>query len=567
MNKIKIPVYIILISSVLFSLSTLSFSFDISLLAFPLSIIYAAIVFYFLYLKALSKKEFKAALVSRKLLQYICFVFFLTFILRRAGKYETFYWLDVVSVFLWCVTFVVSLIILHYFKDKRLYSLEESWKNFKKPTGKIIAVSKENRKSFFREIVDWIDALFQAIFMVLLIQIFVFQLYVIPSESMVPYFLIGDRVVVFKIFSGPKFPLSEVGLPDFKKYKRGDVVVFRNPHYSLDRKSEIKTVLSQIIYMLTFTGVNLNVDENGEIKADPLVKRICGEPGEQLVMQDGILYARTKENNAFIPVEYDSKVAAWNLNPLLESRAKKKQIQYVPLTQSQYDQMILTEDMKNNLDIEKTIEECKLIAEKIKKSNINLVEFQDYFNSVFHFNGNPFSSVENFVHFMTDWINTKNESLQKISNDIYSLSNYKLNLLIKLNVGKIVLQFIKLKDSPLEKDFSSDSVIEECSKNIELLYNYLRILDSRNMPVFPPNNQDGSAQYIPENCYFMMGDNRFNSLDMRHSYDFKLKTLSEFDDFSASYFSNMAPQTVNQKYILGTTCFRFMPVNRIGVLK
>ena len=406
MNKIKIPVYIILISSVLFSLSTLSFSFDISLLAFPLSIIYAAIVFYFLYLKALSKKEFKAALVSRKLLQYICFVFFLTFILRRAEKYETFYWLDVVSVLLWCVTFVVSLIILHYFKDKRLYSLEESWKNFKKPAGKIIAVSKEKRKSFFREIVDWIDALFQAIFMVLLIQIFVFQLYVIPSESMVPYFLIGDRVVVFKIFSGPKFPLSEVGLPDFKKYKRGDVVVFRNPHYSLDRKSEIKTVLSQIIYMLTFTGVNLNVDENGEIKADPLVKRICGEPGEQLVMQDGILYARTKENNAFIPVEYDSKVAAWNLNPLLESRAKKKQIQYVPLTQSQYDQMILTEDMKNNLDIEKTIEECKLIAEKIKKSNINLVEFQDYFNSVFHFNGNPFSSVENFVHFMTDWINT-----------------------------------------------------------------------------------------------------------------------------------------------------------------
>ena len=53
MNKIKIPVYIILISSVLFSLSTLSFSFDISLLAFPLSIIYAAIVFYFLYIKAL----------------------------------------------------------------------------------------------------------------------------------------------------------------------------------------------------------------------------------------------------------------------------------------------------------------------------------------------------------------------------------------------------------------------------------------------------------------------------------------------------------------------------------
>ena len=139
MNKIRIPVYIILISSVLFSLSTLSFSFDISLLAFPLSIIYTAILFYFLYLKALLKKDFKSVIVARKLLQYICFLFFLTFILRRAGKYETFYWLDVVSVLFWCVTFVVSLVILHYFKDKRLYSLEESWKTFKKPSGKIIS--------------------------------------------------------------------------------------------------------------------------------------------------------------------------------------------------------------------------------------------------------------------------------------------------------------------------------------------------------------------------------------------------------------------------------------------
>lgn len=567
MNKIRIPVYIILISSVLFSLSTLSFSFDISLLAFPLSIIYTAILFYFLYLKALLKKDFKSVIVARKLLQYICFLFFLTFILRRAGKYETFYWLDVVSVLFWCVTFVVSLVILHYFKDKRLYSLEESWKIFKKPSGKIIAVGKEKTKSFLHEIIDWIDALFQAIFMVLLIQIFVFQLYVIPSESMVPYFLIGDRVVVFKIFSGPKFPLSEVGLPDLKKYKRGDVVVFRNPHYSLDRKSEIKTVLSQIIYMLTFTGVNLNVDENGDVKADPLVKRICGEPGEQLVMQDGILYARTKENNEFIPVEYDTKVAAWNLNSLPEARSKKKKIQYIPLSEIQYDQMILTEQMKNNLDILDAQKECLEIAEKVKKSGQMILQFENYFDSVFHFNGKPFSSAENFNHFMTDWINTKDESLQKISNDIYALSNYKLNLLIKLNVGRTVLHFINLKQSLKAELLVSDSVIEECSKNTEFLYNYLRILDSRNMPVFPPNNQDGSPCYISDNCYFMMGDNRFNSLDMRHSYDFKLKALSEFDDFSACYFSNMAPQTVNQKYILGTTCFRFMPVNRAGVLK
>ena len=44
------------------------------------------------------------------------------------------------------------------------------------------------------------------------------QLYEIPSESMVPTFLVKDKVFVSKIDCGPKFPLTDVGLPDFRKY-------------------------------------------------------------------------------------------------------------------------------------------------------------------------------------------------------------------------------------------------------------------------------------------------------------------------------------------------------------
>ena len=71
---------------------------------------------------------------------------------------------------------------------------------------------------------------FFVIFTVLIFQIFLLQLYEIPSESMVPTFLVKDRVFVSKIDCGPKFPLTEVGLPDFRKYKRGDTIVLRNPH-------------------------------------------------------------------------------------------------------------------------------------------------------------------------------------------------------------------------------------------------------------------------------------------------------------------------------------------------
>ena len=42
----------------------------------------------------------------------------------------------------------------------------------------------------FFEIVDWIDAFFWSIFTVLIFQIFLMQLYEIPSESMVPTFLL-----------------------------------------------------------------------------------------------------------------------------------------------------------------------------------------------------------------------------------------------------------------------------------------------------------------------------------------------------------------------------------------
>ena len=65
----------------------------------------------------------------------------------------------------------------------------------------------------------------------------------------------------------------------------------------ISHKFEVKTFILQMVLMFMFTKVNLNVDESGEIKADPLVKRVTGLPGEQLVMQDGVLYSRTTDTD------------------------------------------------------------------------------------------------------------------------------------------------------------------------------------------------------------------------------------------------------------------------------
>ena len=565
-KRLKLFIFIELAAAAIFTLLNLSFHADISLLAFPLSMIYLAVTCWFLLKKLVFDTDGTYIYAAIKLNEYLPYFLFITFIIRRAGKTGTPFIVDVLAVISWFVIFVLA-----FFNSRVLYPE----KNIKIVQGwKIIPVERKF-KGFAKvvyEFVDWIDAFFWSIFTVLIFQIFLMQLYEIPSESMVPTFLIKDRVFVSKIDCGPKFPLTEVGLPDFRKYKRGDTIVLRNPHYSMDRKSEVKTVTSQLIYMFSLMTINLNKDTDGELKADPLVKRITGLPGEQLVMQDGTLYRRTASSDVFEPVQLDSKYAVWNLNSV--NPKLKSNIQHFPFNTEKYQQMLDYEEARRNYDLASAEFQAKELARQfynlrvVNKDAGKFTAPELYEGILFRNRMEIFKNMylqeggaEWFENFMTSWISSKNDV-----RDYYSESNYRLNVMAKIIFGKMMVEYAKYySDGFDQSQWDSQKVIKGLMDEIELHYWYVQnLLDSRNMPVFPANDAAGNPQYIPENCYFMMGDNRFNSLDLRHSYDYKETALAKTDPLSISYYSIMSPQYINKKYIIGKPVFRFWPLGRLG---
>ena len=99
-----------------------------------------------------------------------------------------------------------------------------------------------------RAVLEWLAVVIGALTAALLIKVFLFQAFFIPSESMLPTLGIGDRVLVNKL----AYSLGDV--------ERGDIVVFDKPESLPD------------------TGV------------DEFIKRVIALPGDTLESRDGVVY-------------------------------------------------------------------------------------------------------------------------------------------------------------------------------------------------------------------------------------------------------------------------------------
>ena len=210
------------------------------------------------------------------------------------------------------ISIQLYLFIITVFYTKTRLGTRKVRANLSIPTeDEYVKEKPERLQRILIRIYSWIDALLDAAIMVVLINIFVFQLYVVPTESMVPTLLVNDRPFVVKLLDGPKLPVTNFGLPRIRTPERGDIVVVRNPRYDQSPAAEARKLLSDIVYMLTFTGVLIDrYDENGLEKADPLVKRLVGVPGETIEMAAQTIYIRSDGAEPFtvLPVHNNEQL-------------------------------------------------------------------------------------------------------------------------------------------------------------------------------------------------------------------------------------------------------------------
>ncbi len=108
-----------------------------------------------------------------------------------------------------------------------------------------------------REIREWVESLAIALVLALVIRTFVVQAFKIPTGSMRPALVEGDRVLVNKfIFK-------------FKEPQRGDIIVFRFP--GDDKKDFIKRLIATGGESVEIKGRDIFVD--GELIEEPFIVR------------------------------------------------------------------------------------------------------------------------------------------------------------------------------------------------------------------------------------------------------------------------------------------------------
>ncbi|MDR3226103.1 MAG: signal peptidase I [Prevotellaceae bacterium] len=180
----------------------------------------------------------------------------------------------------------------------------------------------KDKKGEAKGVRGWIDAIIFAVVAVTFIRIFFVEAYTIPTGSMEKSLLIGDYLFVDKITYGPRVPNTPLSfplvhnvlpftqitksylewiqwdykrLPGLRKIKRDDIVVFNFPHGDT---VFVKAPTMDFYEWRRGNGANANIPSEYIVrpvdKKDHYVKRCIAIAGDSLKIIDGDVYVNGK---------------------------------------------------------------------------------------------------------------------------------------------------------------------------------------------------------------------------------------------------------------------------------
>ena len=174
-----------------------------------------------------------------------------------------------------------------------------------------MAMVKHKRKSVLRE---WVESIFIAFILAMFIRTFIVQAFKIPSGSMRPTLMEGDRILVHKFIYGAKIPFTDFRLPGFSKPKRGDIIVFIYPKDT--KRDFIKRLIAIEGEIVKISKGKINID--GQPLDNPKFARYYynrgdyGEKGDEVVVPKNHFYVLGDNSNSsqdsrywgFVPYKY-----------------------------------------------------------------------------------------------------------------------------------------------------------------------------------------------------------------------------------------------------------------------
>ena len=205
---------------------------------------------------------------------------------------------------------------------------------------------KKKKKSTFRE---WIDAAIFAVIAASIIRTFFFEAYTIPTPSMEKTLLVHDFLFVNKLSYGPRVPMTPLAipftlstdpvfhmksysdwphfgyhrLPGFGHIKRSDVVVFNFPEGDTVLKGHEDDYYQMVrSYGAQYVKDNYTLVTRPVDRKENYIKRCVGVPGDSLSVRNGLVYTNDQmekippESEKFYLVQTDGSV--FNLNRLAE---------------------------------------------------------------------------------------------------------------------------------------------------------------------------------------------------------------------------------------------------------